>query len=132
MGKVNIADPHVEACRDRQRPIDPNTGLPVAFQEPNTYTCENMMEAASMFEALGVGMDAQEMYGAMLQLKRLGEDPKLKLQHVRFFGKFFGLFKDYYIFEGIPRERAPPVAETEEGTQARLPRLARVGLPLHK
>jgi radial spoke head protein 4/6 len=101
--------------RDRQPPIDPNTGMPVSFEEPNTYTSEDMTRSAAMFEALGVGLDAQEMYQVTLQLKHRGEDPAAKLQSVRFFGKFFGMFADYYVFEGTPKNPAPVKAESADG-----------------
>jgi radial spoke head protein 4/6 len=89
--------------------------MPVKFQEPNPYQCDNMMRAAAAFEAVGTSMNFQEMYGAMLQMKLLGEDPNLKLKSVRFFGKVLGIFADYYVFEAVPRDSVPEIHESEAG-----------------
>ena len=102
-------------CRDRQPPIDPRTGMPVKVDEPNTFASEDLVQAANMLEAVGAGMDSQEMYRVMLQLKRLGEDPELKLKSVRFFGKMLGTFADYYIFEAEPAAQEP---ESDTGAGA--------------
>lgn len=52
-----------------------------------------------LFDALGVGLGRQEMYNIALAVKKLGEDPRKSVATVRFFGKFFGLYADYYVFE---------------------------------
>lgn len=38
-------------------------------------------------EACGVGLSRPDMYGVMMVCKQLGEDPKLGVATVRFFGK---------------------------------------------
>lgn len=89
--------------------------MPIAVHEPNAFECDNMAHLRHMLEAVGQGLSAQEMYGAMLQMKRLGEDPSLALARVRFFGKVFGIFADYYVFEADSKERRAEAAETSEG-----------------
>jgi hypothetical protein len=69
-----------------------------------------------MLESIGEAMTPEELYGVMLQLKHLGEDPDYKLDDLRFFGKFFGLFRNYYVFEGTPKQRPAAVNESEPGT----------------
>lgn len=86
-------------------------------QEPNAFESEDMLKTAQMFEAVGSGLGSTELYEVMLQVRRLGEDPDHNLKSVRFFGKMFGLFADYYVFEGVPNEPAPAEEESEEGAQ---------------
>jgi len=80
-------------------PIDPDTGEPKAVEPSNAYTTENSFSDAGMFKALGVGLGEAEMYNVMLTMKKLGEDPGIKVSTVRFFGKFLGLSSDYFVFE---------------------------------
>lgn len=63
------------------------------------YEGEDIVGDGGMFDAIGVGLGRQEMYNVALAAKKLGEDPKRSVATVRFFGKFFGLFADYYVFE---------------------------------
>ena len=58
-----------------------------------------------MYQAVGLGLSLSEMYGVMLAVKRLGEDPKRKCGSVRFFGKVLGTNGDYYVFETSIKER---------------------------
>lgn len=102
-------------CRDQQAPIHPVTGVVVKQPAPHPYSCDNMSKLAWMLDQLGVGLSEEEMYGVQLQLKKLGENPDYKLKHVRFFGKVYGMYKNYYIFEGTPEQPAPSVLETAEG-----------------
>ena len=51
------------------------------------YECENVLADSALLDACGAGLGRQEMYGAMLACKRIGEDPKLGVATVRFFGK---------------------------------------------
>ena len=88
--------------------------MPVTFDEPNAFESEDLLQHAIMLDAVGAGLDMEEMVRVSLQLKRLGQDPQAKLKSVRFFGKFFGMYADYYVFEGVPKG-APPAAESEEG-----------------
>lgn len=66
---------------------------------PLQYVCQDVSSDALLFEALGVGLGTAEMYSVMLAAKRLGDDPQRGVKAVRFFGKFFGLYSDYYVFE---------------------------------
>lgn len=93
-------------------PVDPETGEPVEAESPNEYECEDAMMAATLFDSVGVGLGKQEMVNVMLAVKKLGEDPKKGVQTVRFFGKFFGLYADYYVFETTLKEapEEPPAA----------------------
>ena len=89
--------------------------MPVRLRQPNAYECEDVISAGQMFEAVGVALSSEEMYGVALQVKRLGQDPKLKLKAIRFFGKFFGLHGDYYVFQATPTTTPAFAAETQEG-----------------
>jgi hypothetical protein len=51
------------------------------------YECENVLNDAALMEACGVGLSRTDMYGVMTVCKQLGEDPKLGVATVRFFGK---------------------------------------------
>lgn len=51
------------------------------------YECENVLNDAALIEACGVGLSRTDMYGVMMVCKQLGEDPKLGVATVRFFGK---------------------------------------------
>lgn len=95
-------------------PVDPETGEPVDSENPNEYECEDAMTAAALFDAVGVGLGKQEMVNVMLAVKKLGEDPRKGVQTVRFFGKFFGLYADYYVFETTLKE-PPEELPTVEG-----------------
>lgn len=72
------------------------------------------MGDSQLFDALGVGLGLPESYAIALALKKLGEDPKRGVATVRFFGKFFGLYADYYVFETTLKE-APEMAEAPGG-----------------
>ena len=61
----------------------PHTMSPPCLQ----YECENVLADSALLDACGAGLGRQEMYGAMLACKRIGEDPKLGVATVRFFGK---------------------------------------------
>lgn len=88
----------------------------VATQDaPNEHTTQDMTKVAWMLEAVGAGCDEREMYEIVLQMKRLGENPSLKLSNVRFFGKFFGLHQDYYVFEASPKTQPQHAPETSQG-----------------
>ncbi|CAD7696505.1 unnamed protein product [Ostreobium quekettii] len=54
------------------------------------------------------------MYNIMLMAKKLGEDPKHGVATIRCFGKFWGLFADYYVFETTLKE-APEEEEENLG-----------------
>jgi len=60
---------------------------------------EDAAADAQLLCALGVGLGPEEMYSVMLAAKRLGEDPTLGVATVRFFGKFFGVGADYFVYE---------------------------------
>lgn len=51
------------------------------------YECENVLNDAALMEVCGVGLSRTDMYGVMMVCKQLGEDPKLGVATVRFFGK---------------------------------------------
>jgi hypothetical protein len=63
------------------------------------YECEDIVADGVLLDALGAGLGRSEMYAAMLAVKKLGEDPVRNVATVRFFGKFFGIYSDYYVFE---------------------------------
>ena len=66
---------------------------------PLQYEAEDVVGNGNLFDALGVGLGTREMYNINLTMKKLGEDPKRGVNTARFFGKFFGLYADYYVFE---------------------------------
>lgn len=68
------------------------------------YECEDVLRDSNLFEAVGVGIGKQEMYNVMLMVKKLGEDPKKGVATIRFFGKFWGLSADYFVFETTLKE----------------------------
>ena len=70
--------------------INEETGEPEEMVPPNDYETENVIADASLYEAVGLGLSKSEMYGIMLALRKLGEDPAKKLKTVRFFGKMLG------------------------------------------
>eukprot|EP00955_Chlamydomonas_euryale_P018865 201247-Chlamydomonas_euryale.AAC.1 len=41
------------------------------------------------------------MYAVMLAAKQLADDPQRGVASVRFFGKFFGLYANYFVFETL-------------------------------
>ena len=67
--------------------IDMESGEPIPPTAPNDYETENILHQASMYEAAGVGLSRSEMYGVMLCLKKLGENPDNNIDTVRFFGE---------------------------------------------
>eukprot|EP00967_Tisochrysis_lutea_P010851 scaffold12365_cov19-Tisochrysis_lutea.AAC.1 len=79
------------------------------------YEAEDVVGNGRLFDALGVGLGTHEMYNIALTLKKLGEDPKRGVQNARFFGKFFGLYADYYVFETTISE-TPTIPEAPEGS----------------
>ncbi|DBA92418.1 hypothetical protein WJX77_007770 [Trebouxia sp. C0004] len=86
-------------------PINPETGEPEEAEAPNEYECENVLNDAALMEACGVGLSRSDMYGVMMVCKQLGEDPKLGVATVRFFGKVLGVYADYYVFETTLKEQ---------------------------
>jgi radial spoke head protein 4A len=94
-----------------QAPINPDTGEPEDVEPPNEFETENVLSDAAMFGAVGVGFTQTEWYNIMLSIKQLGEDPVKGVKTLRFFGKFFGVKSDYYVFEATLNEDPEP----EEG-----------------
>ena len=77
------------------------------------YEMEDIAQQGQLLEAAGIGLTRTESYQVSLAGKKLGEDPKLQVATVRFFGKIFGISSDYYIFETTLKEY--PEAEEQEG-----------------
>jgi radial spoke head protein 4A len=98
--------------------INPETGEPMEAVPPNDFETENVLADAALYEAVGLGLGKSEMYGVMLSLKKLGEDPEKKLATVRFFGKMLGTGGDYYVFESTMSEPGPEVVVPEGETPA--------------
>ena len=102
-----------------KREIDPETGEPIEPAEDllNEFESEDIVGDATMYQAVGLGLSLSEMYGVMLAVKRLGEDPKRNCGSVRFFGKVLGTNGDYYVFETSIKEHEPedPPPETPAG-----------------
>lgn len=94
-------------------PIDPVTGTAVEVEPPNEYETEDLLAMAPLFEAVGAGLGKVETLMAALAIKQLGEDPKLRVDTVRFFGKFLGTGGDYYVFETTMKDAAPEEEEAE-------------------
>jgi len=94
-----------------QAPIDPETGEPEEVEPPNEFETENVLADAAMFGAVGVGFTQTEWYNIMLTIKQLGEDPVKLVKTLRFFGKFFGIQNDYYVFEATLQEEGEPPEE---------------------
>ncbi|GFR44664.1 hypothetical protein Agub_g5954 [Astrephomene gubernaculifera] len=101
---------------DPELPINPQTGEPVAADPPNEYECENMSAAGMVLDCLGVGLGREVALNVALAAKRIGEDPKLGVSSVRFFGKFLGLYADYYVFEvAFKPGKQPGEAQAQQG-----------------
>ena len=83
----------------RTKCAPPRHAFPRKRTSATQYTCQDVARDSHLFEALGVGLGSAETLAVSLMARRLGEDPALGVQHVRFFGKFFGLQRDYYVFE---------------------------------
>ncbi|CAM6118185.1 unnamed protein product [Calypogeia fissa] len=91
-------------------------------EEPqNEFEAENLVGDSTFLEAAGVGLGSAETYMIMLALKKLGDDPKLGVSTVRFFGKFFGTQSNYYVFESIVKDVEGEGEEesTPEGEEAK-------------
>ncbi|KAG2495963.1 hypothetical protein HYH03_005893 [Edaphochlamys debaryana] len=99
---------------DPEPVLDPETGEPIEPDAPNDFECEDVEGDGNLFDSLGVGLGRAEMYGAMLAVKKLGEDAKRSVATVRFFGKFFGTQADYYVFE-TTMGSYPDMPEQPEG-----------------
>eukprot|EP00798_Chlamydomonas_sp_ICE-L_P031212 gene31212-6361_t len=95
-------------------PIDPETGEPIEAETPNDYQSEDVLYDAALLDALGVGVGREEMYNVSVAVKALGECPKRKIATVRFFGKFYGLHADYYVFE-TTLKNAPAIPQAPDG-----------------
>lgn len=96
--------------------IDMESGEPIPPTAPNDYETENILHQASMYEAAGVGLSRSEMYGVMLCLKKLGENPDYNIDTVRFFGKMLGTEADYYVFESTLKAPGPEITVPEGET----------------
>jgi hypothetical protein len=79
--------------------VNLETGEPEQPTPPNDYETENVLADAAMYEAVGMGLSKKEMYGVMLCMKKLGENPDYGVVTARFFGKMLGTRGDYYVFE---------------------------------
>lgn len=79
-------------------------GNPIELEAPNDFETEDVVSQAAMMEAVGAGLSRQEMYGVAMAIKKLGEDPNIKINTVRFFGKLLGTHADYYVFETTLKE----------------------------
>ncbi|CAG9467505.1 unnamed protein product [Pedinophyceae sp. YPF-701] len=84
--------------------IDEGTGEAADTEPPNDFECEDVMQHAHMLDLVGCGLNRTEMYGVMMAMRKLGEDPNIKAATVRFFGKILGTHADYYVFETTLKE----------------------------
>lgn len=75
-----------------------------------------MIGQAALFKAVGVGIGEKEAYEVALAMKSLGEDTEKGVESVRFFGKFFGLVGDYYVFEATLKDGEPEPEQPEDPT----------------
>lgn len=94
--------------------VNLETGEPEEPTPPNDYETENVLADAAMYEAVGLGLSKKEMYGVMLCMKKLGENPDFKVATARFFGKMLGTGGDYYVFETTLTEPGEEI-EVAEG-----------------
>lgn len=89
-------------------------------EEEDKGTLPDILQEAELFRWCGIGLQETEGFRIMVALKRLLDSKPLS--SVRFWGKIYGLQKDYYVCEGeIDAERLPedageePAEEEEEG-----------------
>ena len=94
--------------------VNLETGEPEEPTPPNDYETENVLADAAMYEAVGLGLSKKEMYGVMLCVKKLGENPDFGVLTARFFGKMLGTGGDYYVFETTLKEPGEEI-EVAEG-----------------
>ncbi|KAL3701787.1 hypothetical protein R1sor_019809 [Riccia sorocarpa] len=82
---------------------------------------ENLYADSVFMDAVGVGLGRTEMLMIMLAMKVLGDNPSLGITSLRFFGKFFGTKKNYYVFESLMSGEGSVEEETategEEGSE---------------
>ncbi|KAL2642568.1 hypothetical protein R1flu_010155 [Riccia fluitans] len=90
-------------------------------EAPTTeFESENLYADSVFMDAVGVGLGRTETLMIMLALKKLGDDPALGITSLRFFGKFFGTKKNYFVFESLvsgenAAEEEEAAIEGEEG-----------------
>lgn len=94
--------------------VNLETGEPEEPTPPNDYETETTLADSAMYEAVGLGLSRKEMYGVMLCMKKLGENPDFGIKTVRFFGKMLGTGGDYYVFETTLTEPGEEI-EVAEG-----------------
>ena len=72
----------------------------------------NLMETAYFFEQAGIGLNREELVRIWLALKELNDSKPL--QHIRFWGKVFGVEQGYIVAEVEYREGEEEEGEEEE------------------
>jgi len=97
-----------------KRDVDPETGEAEETEAPNDFAAEDLVHHAHLLELVGAGLSKQEVYGAMMAMKKLGESAKYARATCRFFGKVLGTHADYYVFETTPQD-APEAPEEVPG-----------------
>ncbi|KAH7295153.1 hypothetical protein KP509_27G034900 [Ceratopteris richardii] len=85
----------------------------ITDEENNAEVADFLVESA-YFEAVGAGLGRTENYDIVLALKQLSSKPGIS--KVRFFGKFFGLHGNYYVFE-TNKQQEDAQTEAEEETK---------------
>eukprot|EP00210_Caulerpa_lentillifera_P007584 g7244.t1 len=105
------AETKLELLSVTEPAIDPETGAPFEITPPNEYECNDILGDGALLEALGVGLPREEMYEVALMSKLLGEDPSQSVSTIRFFGKFYGLERNYYVFETTLKEEPETTIE---------------------
>ncbi|KAK9838274.1 hypothetical protein WJX81_001678 [Elliptochloris bilobata] len=99
-------------------PIDPDTGLPVGSEAPNTCQCADVTGEAALLAAVGAGLGAREAATAALAVHALGADAALGAASARFWGKLLGVHADYYVFEAALRPPDDAAGEEAAGGAA--------------
>ncbi|CAG5127423.1 unnamed protein product [Candidula unifasciata] len=84
----------------------------VARDEEVESPLPNLMELCFFFEQAGIGLNREEIVRIWLSMKALVENHPL--QHVRFWGKFFGTEQNYYVAEVEFREGEEEEEEEDE------------------
>ncbi|KAL3697940.1 hypothetical protein R1sor_012016 [Riccia sorocarpa] len=78
---------------------------------------ENLYADSVFMDAVGVGLGRTEMLMIMLAMKVLGDNPSLGITSLRFFGKYFGTKKNYFVFESLMSGEEEAATEGEEGSE---------------
>ncbi|EFJ18162.1 flagellar radial spoke protein 6 [Selaginella moellendorffii] len=102
--------------------VDPESEEPPPEEKPEEeegegpeYAVDNFLSDSAFFEAIGSGLGRAENYQIVLTMRQLG-GTKI-VSKMKFFGKFFGINSNYFVFETTSEPAAEPEGGGEEGEE---------------